>query len=176
MKKLLVLLTAALVLFSLVSCSSSESRGGVQNNSKTVDDVLNAAGETTAAETAAPAETSVAPTDSGEYDVDLTKLNSTMVYSEVYNMMIEPDSYVGKKIKMAGTFAVYQGETQNYYACLIKDATACCSQGIEFVLTEERSFPDEYPDLGDEITVTGVFETYEEDSIKYIHLINAELI
>ena len=41
-------------------------------------------------------------------DVDLTTLSSTMVYSEVYNMMYEPDRYVGKRIKMDGQFAVYE--------------------------------------------------------------------
>ena len=28
-------------------------------------------------------------------DVDLTVLSSTMVYSEVYNMMVSPDNYKG---------------------------------------------------------------------------------
>ena len=34
---------------------------------------------------------------SGDVDLDLTKLSATMVYSEIYNMMVSPDKYVGKK-------------------------------------------------------------------------------
>ena len=30
-------------------------------------------------------------------------LSSTMVYSEVYNMMVDPESYIGKTVKMDGS-------------------------------------------------------------------------
>lgn len=33
-------------------------------------------------------------------DVDLTQLSSTMIYAEVYNMMVTPDEYVGKTVRM----------------------------------------------------------------------------
>ena len=71
-------------------------------------------------------------------DIDLTELSSTMVYSEVYNMMNTPDDYVGKTVKMKGTAASFYDdkEKENYYACIIKDATACCSQGLEYTLPE----------------------------------------
>ena len=47
---------------------------------------------------------------SGEFvpDVDLTTLSSTMVYSEVYNMMTAPSDYIGKNVKMKGNFSYYQ--------------------------------------------------------------------
>ena len=32
------------------------------------------------------------------FDVDLTNLSSTMVYSEVYNMMSTPENYIGKTV------------------------------------------------------------------------------
>ena len=111
-----------------------------------------------------------------EYDVDLTELSSTMVYSEVYNMMTEPEKYMGRTVRMSGAFAVYEGETQNYYACIISDATACCSQGIEFVLDGEYAYPDDYPELGTDITVAGEFDTYYEDDILYCQLIHAKLL
>ena len=38
----------------------------------------------------------------GKVDVDLTALSSTMVYSEVFNMLNTPENYVGKTIKMTG--------------------------------------------------------------------------
>lgn len=119
----------------------------------------------------------------GGIDLDLTTLSSTMVYSEVYNMLTMPEEYLGKTVKMSGQFALYQatdesGEAipdQIYFACVIADATACCSQGIEFVLTGNPVDLDDYPPLGSEITVVGEFRTYMEGQYQYCHLINAEL-
>ncbi len=110
-------------------------------------------------------------------DVDLTQLSSTMIYSEVYNMMNESDTYVGKTVKMGGQFALYQNSdgTKNYYAVVIADATACCSQGLEFVLEGDYTYPEDYPELGTEITVTGTFDTYDEDGYQYCHLVDAKM-
>ncbi len=107
-------------------------------------------------------------------DVDLTKLSSTMVYSEVYNMMNTPEDYVGKTVKMIGMSATYHDQdTDNYYyACVIADATACCSQGIEYVLPEGQEYPKEKV----LITVTGTFDTYQEGEYTYCTLRDAELV
>jgi hypothetical protein len=105
------------------------------------------------------ASSTVASTNS--IDVDLTALSSTMVYSEVYNMMTDPGSYIGKTVKMSGVYAVYydEGTGKYYHACIISDATACCSQGIEFELKSGYSYPDDYPAEGGQICVTGTFDT-----------------
>ena len=110
-------------------------------------------------------------------DVDLTALSSTMVYSEVYNMMTSPEDYIGKTVKMRGTYAVYHDEQTDkyYFACIIKDATACCAQGIEFELTDDYTYPDDYPEEGGEVCVVGAFDTYKEGSNTYATLRNAQL-
>ena len=72
-------------------------------------------------------------------------------------------------------FSVYQGPNRNYYACLIADATACCSQGIEFVLDGDYTYPDDYPNVNSEITVTGTFDTYTEQGSLYCQLLNATI-
>ncbi len=123
-------------------------------------------------------DTASIPADSVDgVDVDLTVLSSTMVYSEVYNMMASPEKYIGKTVKMKGLFAYYHDEaTGNYYfACIIQDATACCAQGIEFVLTEDYVYPDDYPEVDEEICVIGVFDTYQEGDYTYCTLRNASL-
>lgn len=136
-------------------------------------------------------ESDVAETDAGQetgavssnIDVDLTQLSSTMIYAEVYNMMSEPEEYIGKTVKMDGAFALYQAVDENgesipdmiYFACVVEDATACCAQGIEFVLAGEHSYPEDYPELGSAITVTGEFQTYEENGYTYLHLVDASL-
>ncbi len=114
----------------------------------------------------------------GSIDIDLTALSSTMVYSEVYSMMSAPEEYIGKTVKMRGPFAYYYDEaTQSeYFACIIQDATACCAQGIEFVLAGDYTFPDDYPEIDTEICVVGVFDTYQDGDYTYCTLRKAILL
>ena len=122
-----------------------------------------------------------APPEVSQIDVDLTTLSSTMVYAEVFNMMMNPNDYIGKTVKMRGAFGIgysykedgTMDENTLVYACVIADATACCSQGIEFVLSGEHTYPDDYPELGSEITVVGTFATYEEYSMLFCTLTDA---
>ena len=109
-------------------------------------------------------------------DVDLTKMSSTMVYSEVYNMLALPDDYLGQTVRMKGEFQCYEGEERNYYVVLIADAMACCQQGMEFVLAGDYSFPEDYPEPGTTVTVTGVFDTYTEGEYRrFAQLIDARM-
>ena len=118
--------------------------------------------------------------DKGEeqIDVDLTAISGLLVYSEVSNMMTRPGDYIGKTVKMRGLYAVaYDDRYDQYYDyCIVQDATACCANGIEFNLTDDYVKPDDYPSEGDEITVFGVFETYQEGGYTYCTLRNAKLI
>lgn len=111
-------------------------------------------------------------------DVDLTQLSSTMVYSEVYNMLTTPEEYIGKTVKVKGTFNVYEDDSTGnvYYACLISDATACCQQGMEFIPEGDFKYPDDFPAVGDDVTVVGQFETYKEGDLQYVHLVDSEFI
>ena len=175
MKRLLILLLVFSIVVTLCACSSDNAAQRNSGGSKTVQDVLNQ-GEATEAPTAVATQansTTAAP--STDVDVDLTVLSPTMVYSEVQNMMQKPDDYMGKSVRMAGTFAVSKGDNRMYYACLVKDATACCAKGIEFLWEGEHSYPDDYPEEGTEITVVGEFDRYYEGEYLYLQLINAQL-
>lgn len=107
--------------------------------------------------------------------LDLTTMSSTMVYSEVYNMMLSPDLFTGLTVKMEGIFSYYHDEANDreYFACIIQDATACCSQGIEFELQGDYTFPDDYPEPGQIICIEGTFDTYYENGFPYNVLRNA---
>lgn len=62
-------------------------------------------------------------------DIDLREMSATMIYSEVFNMMMNPDEYSGKKIRIFGMYTHYHSPDDKYYfACIVKDATACCAQ------------------------------------------------
>lgn len=176
MKKIILILLALSMVLSLAACGSSDTaRNQTVNQTQTVNDVLNAEGEGSAAEEETEKAEELAKVLPGDYDVDLTQMNSTMVYTEVLQMMQDPDAFLGKTVKMTGTMAVYEGESRNYYACFIADATACCAQGIEFVWKGDHAYPDDYPEQGEEIVVTGTFDTYTEDGIVYCQLLDAEV-
>ena len=114
-----------------------------------------------------PAESVV---DYNNIDVDLTQISSTVVYSEVYSMLLTPKDYEGLVVKMSGGYTYAEGETQIYHACIIADATACCQQGIEFVPADTAFVA---PEVGTTITVTGTFSIYYESSNMYVTLKDA---
>ena len=110
------------------------------------------------------------------FDVDLSEMSSTMVYAQVYDMVSAPDSYDGKSVRAKGEFSYFKDDVtgNEYFAVLIKDATACCAQGIEFVL-DGKKYPDDYPKEGTEILVSGTFDHYDEDGYTYCRLLGASL-
>lgn len=113
----------------------------------------------------------------GDADVDLTILSSTMVFGEVFNIVISPEEYLGKTIKIRGEYySYYDNETDNnHFFVVIADAAACCQQGLEFVLNEDYRYPEDYPEDGAEIEFTGVFDEYEEAGHTYYYLIVDEI-
>ena len=170
MKRLLCLLLAALTVLGLGAC-------GEKSGAPT--------GETAFPTTASEEQTETAPSkDTGESAfVDLTALSSTMVYAEVFAMMSSPEDYVGKTVKMQGIFSkgqLYAAGSLNdggtVFACVIQDATACCAQGIPFELAGDHTYPQDYPELGDTITVVGTFEIHQQEGMEFCRLRDAELV
>ena len=115
---------------------------------------------------------------SAQIDLDLSKMSGTIVYSQIYNMMYDPEAYLGKVIRIAGYYDVYEEEATGivYWACVVPDATACCAQEIEFIWAGEHNYPDDYPKPGVDVLVTGRLETYEENEVTYLHLVDADVI
>ena len=116
----------------------------------------------------------------GSVDIDLTQMSSDMVYATVYQMVMDPNQYIGKTFKIKGLYCVAQEpKTGAYYQyCLVQDALACCAQGLEFVWGDgSHVYPDDYPPEETEITVQGTFETYKEpgDDTLYSRLANATM-
>ena len=119
-----------------------------------------------------------APTEPPVIDMDLSRLSGTFVYAQIYNLMTDPEPWLGKIIRVAGYYSFYDDQEHGivYHACIVPDATACCAQGIEFVRAGEHNWPGDYPEDGAGITVTGRLEIYEENGYSYLHLVDAELI
>lgn len=117
--------------------------------------------------------TDVIEAEESKIDYDLTNMSSTMIYAEVFNMLIEPEKYENKRVKMKGFFTIYnEGSNDEVYSVIVPDATACCQQGIEFFY----DFKDNKPVVNSEITVTGIFNIHIlNDGISY-NYIKAEKI
>ena len=177
MKRLLCLLLAALTVLGLGACGE---KSGAPTGETTFP--------TTASEEPKPLQTlplETAPSkDTAESTfVDLTALSSTMVYAEVFAMMSSPEDYVGKTVKMQGIFSKGQlyaagslDDGGTVFACVIQDATACCAQGIPFELAGDHTYPQDYPELGDTITVVGTFEIHEQEGMEFCRLRDAEFV
>ena len=184
-----IFVLAVLIFFTLAGCgdtgNSGKGVGGVTTVDQVISDQINAADN-------APAEAASATQNGGlpvnmdalsatPVDYDLTTMNSDMVYATVYQFMVEPDSYVGKSVRMKGLYYVgyYEPTAQYYHYCLIQDALSCCAQGLEFVWDDgSHVYPDEYPTEETEIVVQGVFDLYQEegDDLLYCRLKDAVMV
>lgn len=190
MKRIFCLLLAACMAVSLCACGK-DSEKDAGNDASSSNEEASASAESiptpkeqkTPDEQQTPEEPEQTQTSADGVDVDLTVLSSTMVYSEVYNMLYnDPAHYLGKTVKARGGFSIYQLVTDGVlqpdpvaYACIIADATACCAEGMEFMPEGDLTYPEDYPELGAEITVIGEFQSYEENGMTWYHLVNARL-
>ncbi|MBQ7595117.1 MAG: hypothetical protein IJU45_00465 [Clostridia bacterium] len=189
MKKIICIVLTAIFVLSFAACSKADksTTERVSQTGKAVNDLLNSidakstttlSSQTTTMAVPSVSDPAFKPKDGGvsynKADIDLTKMSSTMVYSQVNDMVTSPENYLGKTVRMNGTFVALEETQRNYYACIIADATACCSQGIEFMLNNDYlRYPDEYPKTETNITVSGVFDVYNEGENRYVQLINA---
>lgn len=191
MKKNRLLLLLCLAALTLTACQTSKPSDTAAPPAEAQDAAsqseapaqIEAATERSApAESAAVAQSASAVSLQDEksrpVDLDLSTLSGTVVYSQVYDMMANPDRYTGQKVRASGTFGYYQDPDtlEEYFAVVIADATACCAQGIEFVWAGNHTYPQDYPELGAEITVTGIFGAYTEGEYTYAQLTDAELV
>lgn len=183
MKKINTIILSMLLALSLVACGDSSDKTTEKEDKQTnvsatadISDDLTAVDDVQLQEE----DTDEAQPVAGDpnVDVDLTVLSATLIYSEVFNMVTTPTDYEGKTVKMEGVCNMYQDPDtgKKYYACIVQDATQCCSQGLEFVLDENTYTEDDYPEVGDDITIQGTFTTYEENGNTYLTMLGATLI
>ena len=108
-------------------------------------------------------------------DYDLTEMDTQMAYVQLSNMMLSPEDYLGKTVKLRGTFAHAAESGREFFVCYLLDATACCSQSLEFETDEAYDFPGGYPAEESPVTVYGVFNTYEYKGYRMYRLTHAEV-
>lgn len=110
MKRIFCLLLAACMMLSLCACGKGREKDA-GNDTLSSNEEASASAESipTPKEQETPGESEPSQPYAGKVDVDLTVLSSTMVYSEVYNMLYnDPAHYLGKTVKARGEFSIYQ--------------------------------------------------------------------
>ena len=105
-------------------------------------------------------------------NIDLTTMNSTMIYSVIYDITVNADRYYGKTLMLDGYFDTSYDETLDtrYYFIVVPDAAACCMQGLEFKLGDSAVYPNDYPEVKSDIRVRGTLAQYDELGQTYCYI------
>ena len=157
-KALIICVNLCNLWFLLTSCkekSAVETSFAIPENAVSIEEQAIAQNEATSLKSSATV-TEHGRSDGTKIDFDLSEMNSDLVYASVFQMMIDPDTFANKVIKMRGNFVTYPSSTiagGKTYAVIISDALACCKQGIEF----HYDFGGKEPKDGDIVTVTGTY-------------------
>lgn len=190
LKRIIITVMMSATLLTMMGCSNQKA-GNKATTESAIDQVLQqqveaeSTTEATTTETTTTEVTTEATTERedltevaisenvesyDQVDVDMTTMDSNMVYYTVSNIMAYPDDYRDKVLRFKGNYGTGfdDGNNQYYHYAIIQDATACCAQGFEFIWGDgSRVWPDEYPSDGQEVIITGVFETYREPGVPY---------
>ena len=128
------------------STDSSYSNGEEQNSSGSVQD---SSSSTYDYYGSSFEEISAPKTD---VELDLSKMNADFVYAFIFQIIVEPEKYEGKTIRMTGTFETFYDDAPygRHDYCIITDVLACCAQGLEFESTKVSGI-----EPGQKITVSG---------------------
>lgn len=116
-----------------------------------------------------PTEEAAAPVE-----LDLSIMGPGMAYATLYNILFEPASYVGQRLRVSGPYEenIIGQDGFTYRFIVVADRQACCAQGLEFVLADEAAV---YPEPGSQVEICGVLESYQEDDQNYVRVVADEL-
>ncbi len=129
-------------------------------------------GETLFSSEGAAALESADKKNSTKIDIDLTKMNYNMASAQIFNMMIETERYLGKRVRLSGKFysAFDENNGMRHYSVLMWDATACCQTGLQFLFPDAKSYPDDFPAEMADVTLTGILSLKELNGMDYLYI------
>ena len=110
-------------------------------------------------------------TSKTKINYDLTKMNYNIASGLLFDMLIEPEKYANKTIKIKGQFHSEIYENKRIFAILIWDMTGCCPSGLSVVPLSTMKYPDDFPDSGYYTTITGTLELLDFAGDAAIYLI-----
>ena len=188
MKKLIAILLAGLLIFSLCACGGQSQPAPADTTAPQSDNVDQISTTSPGTSISVP-ETSVDITTSSlavsenveqqeaaaakladyKVDIDLEGLNKNMITAQMTAISQDPSSYLGKTIRVTGVYdQSYYEQLDKYYNWVLGyDETGCCAAwGIEF-------YGDEVPEKIDpwtSISMVGTISTYDEEGIAYTYI------
>ncbi|MDR2729571.1 MAG: hypothetical protein LBB81_01575 [Treponema sp.] len=103
---------------------------------------------------------------------DVINIKEKMFISQVNDVYVNPEDYLGKTIKLEGIFKMEQGYDK-LYCFVLRYGPGCCGNdgnvGFEVAWDKEREKP--YPGIDSWVEATGELKTYEEDEdYQYLYL------
>lgn len=105
-------------------------------------------------------------------DIDFTKMGKTMAYAMLYNICFDQEKYIGKTMRIKGSFFMTEGERDGakFYSVIIYDATACCQIGLDFIPRGNKKYPIDFPKDMEEIEITGTYSVTNKYGFEYFYL------
>ena len=91
-------------------------------------------------------------------DLDFTKMNYNMASSIMFEMLIEPEKYIDKTVKISGQLETSIYEGNRYFSVINWDLTGCCPSGLNFIPPASMIYPDNFPESSSLITVIGTMK------------------
>lgn len=113
-------------------------------------------------------------------DINLSTYNTTMLYATLADIDFNYERYENKTICIKGAFFIFDdySSSQNaIFGCFIPDKTGCCLKGLGFYPKEEfyNLIKNNNITVYDEIIVTGIFKTYDNQGNLFKGLIDASI-
>jgi len=113
-----------------------------------------------------------------DVDIDLTSMSTTMAQAEFRRLVMDAERYAGRTIRASGAYFTFffDGTNQRYHFVTIVDGDDCCREGLEFRLTGDPVFPDDFPAENTFVEVTGTLGRYQELGQWFIYVSTDEIV
>lgn len=100
----------------------------------------------------------------------IVEIREKMFLSQVNDIYLNSDEYVGKNIKYEGYFATFYDEsTEKNYYFVLRNGPGCC--GNDSNVGFEIQWNDTIPEENQWLEITGTLEAYEENGYEYLRLL-----
>ncbi len=103
-------------------------------------------------------------------DIDLSIMNFTMISSITFNMMVSPELFNGKRVKISGYFYTVVEGNKRYFSVVLWDPTGCCPAGMDFIPPASMKYPEDFPEAKEMITVIGTLKYADETGTSLLFL------
>jgi len=103
---------------------------------------------------------------------DVIEIKEKMFISQVNDVYLNKDEYLGKKIKLEGIFLTEQGNDKSY-CFVLRYGPGCCGYdgNVGFEVAWDKGKNKQYPVNNSWVEATGELKTYEEDGYTdYLYL------